>query len=194
MDTSVHPFENAILPTKRETILMRYILLTLLLITSLQAKLLVNPFDALHAVYGKDVQIAKKNVLLTVDKAEVVYQQAQMQKGTNIFRTFTVTKDEKTIAYALLISRVVRTKDAAVLYMISPKGIIDAVEVIAFNEPPEYTPSKLYVEQFKGKSSADTLRVGKDVPTVTGATMGARNVTDGARLALAVFDMLFKEK
>lgn len=173
---------------------MRFMILTVLFITSLQAKLLVTPFDALHAFYGKEVQIEKKNVLLTIDKAETVYKKAEMQTGSKIFRTFTVTKDEKPVAYAILVSRVVRTKDAAVLYMISPEGVIDAVEVIAFNEPPEYTPSKQYVDQFKGKSSKDTLRVGKDIPTVTGATMGARNVTDGARLALAVFDMLFKEK
>ncbi|MGB6020220.1 MAG: FMN-binding protein [Sulfurimonadaceae bacterium] len=173
---------------------MRYFILTLLLIGSLQAKLLISPFDAIHAVYGKEVKIEKKNVLLSIDKANTVYKQAKMKKGGKIFRTFTVKKDEKTIAYAVLISRVVRTKDAAILYMITPDGVIDAVEVIAFNEPPEYTPSKNYVEQFKGKTAQDTLRVGKDIPTVTGATMGARNVTDGARLALALFDLLFKVK
>ncbi len=173
---------------------MRFLIVTLFLITALQAKLLVSPFDALHAVYGKEVKIEKKNVLLTLDKAEAVYKKAEMPIGSKIFRTFTVTKEGKAIAYAILVSRVVRTKDAAVLYMISPEGVIDAVEVIAFNEPPEYTPSKEYVGQFKGKTEQDTLRVGKDIPTVTGATMGARNVTDGARLALAVFDLLFKEK
>jgi len=172
---------------------MRYILLTFLLLGSLNAKLLINPFDALHAVYGEDVKIEKKNVLLTLAKAEVVYKQAKMKKGGKIFRTFKVIKDEKIIAYAILISRVVRTKDAAILYMISPQGVIESVEVIAFNEPPEFTPSKKYISQFKGKTAQNTLRVGKDIPTVTGATMGARNVTDGARLALAVFDMLFKE-
>ena len=173
---------------------MRYFLLSLFLLTSLQAKLLISPFDALHAVYGKEVKIEKKNVLLTIDKAEIVYKQAKMKKGSKIFRTYRITKDNKPVAYGVLISRVVRSKDAAILYMISPEGVIDAVEVIAFNEPPEFTPSKSYVDQFKGKTANDTLRVGKDIPTVTGATMGARNVTDGARLALAVFDMLFKAK
>ena len=57
---------------------MRYLLLTLLLLSLLQAKLLISPFDALHAVYGKDVKIEKKNVLLTMDKAAVVYKQAKM--------------------------------------------------------------------------------------------------------------------
>lgn len=173
---------------------MRFFILALLLITALEAKLLVTPFDALHAVYGKEVKIEKKNVLLTIGKAEAVYKKAEMPTGSKIFRTFTVTKDTKPVAYAVLVVRVVRTKDAAVLYMISPKGVIESVEVIAFNEPPEYTPSKQYVGQFKGKTAEDALRVGKDIPTVTGATMGARNVTDGARLALAVFELLFKEK
>jgi len=173
---------------------MRYLLLTFLLLSSLEAKLLINPFDALHATYGSEVKIVKKNVLLTMDKADVVYKEAQMKKGGKIFRTFRVTKAGKPVAYAILVSRVVRTKDAAILYMITPEGVIDNVEVVAFNEPPEFTPSRQYIDQFKGKSSKDTLRVGKDIPTVTGATMGARNVTDGARLALAVFNMLFKEK
>jgi len=172
---------------------MRYIFLTFILLSSLQAKLLISPFDALHATYGKDVKIEKKNVLLSIAKAEKVYKQAQMKKGSKIFRTFKVKKDGKIIAYAILISRTVRTKDAAILYMISPKGVIEAVEVIAFNEPPEFTPSKQYISQFKGKTKQDTLRVGKDIPTVTGATMGARNVTDGARLALSVFQLLFKD-
>ena len=173
---------------------MRYLLLSLLLLTSLNAKLLINPFDALHAVYGNDVKIEKKNVLLSIDKAKVVYKQAGMPKGKKIFRTFKVKRGDKIIAYAILISRMVRSKDAAILYMISPDGVIESVEVIAFNEPPEFTPSKQYISQFKGKTDQDTLRVGKDIPTVTGATMGARNVTDGARLSLAVFDMLFREK
>jgi len=173
---------------------MRYLLISLLFLTTLQAKLLISPFDALHAVYGKEVKIEKKNVLLTVDKADKVYKEAKMKKGGKIFRTFKVKEGDKVIAYAILVSRVVRTKDAAVLYMISPEGVIDYVEVVAFNEPPEFTPSKQYLEQFQGKSSKDTLRVGKDIPTVTGATMGARNVTDGARLALALFEMLFKGK
>ena len=171
---------------------MRYLLLTLLLLSAVHAKLLISPFDALHATYGKEVKIEKKNILLTLDKAEVVYKNAGMPKGKKIFRTFKVKKDNTIIAYAILISRVVRSKDAAILYMISPKGVIENVEVIAFNEPPEFTPSKQYVSQFKGKTDQDTLRVGKDIPTVTGATMGARNVTDGARLALSVFNMLFK--
>ena len=173
---------------------MRYIFLTFILLSSLHAKLLISPFDALHATYGEDVKVEKKNVLLTIAKADKVYKQAQMKKGSKIFRTFKVKKDEKIIAYAILISRVVRSKDAAILYMISPTGVIESVEVIAFNEPPEFTPSKQYISQFKGKTIQDTLRVGKDIPTVTGATMGARNVTDGARLALAVFDILFKVK
>jgi len=173
---------------------MRYLFLTLFLISALQAKLLISPFDALHAVYGDDVKIEKKNVLLTLDKAEKVYKEAKMKKGGKVFRTFSVKRGDKVIAYGILISRVVRTKDAAILYMISPKGVIEYVEVVAFNEPPEFTPSKQYLEQFQGKSSKDTLRVGKDIPTVTGATMGARNVTDGARLALALFEMLFKGK
>ncbi len=172
--------------------MLRCITVLVLLAGLAQARLLTTPFEALHAIYGDDAAIEKKNVLLTIDKAKQVYRSAGVKEGKKIFRTFKVKKGAKTVAYAILVSRVVRSKNAAVLYIFTPQGAIDGIEVVAFNEPPEFTPPKAYLDQFKGKRSSDTLRVGKDIPTITGATMSARNVTDGARLASRIFDLLFK--
>jgi Na+-transporting NADH:ubiquinone oxidoreductase subunit NqrC len=39
---------------------------------------------------------------------------------------------------------------------------------------------------FKGKTLADPLRLGKDVPIITGATLSCRNLTDGVKRLLAL--------
>ena len=165
------------------------ILLTLLLFWSgAAAAVLISPVEAMQHTFGPDAEVTKQNTLLTGAQAETVSRRAGLKLQTKIYRIYTAAIEGKPVGYGVLITRDVRQKDAAVLYMITPQGVIKRIEIIAFNEPPEYMPQTTYLEQFEGKSRADTLRVGKDIPTISGATLSARNVTDGARLALAIFE------
>lgn len=160
-------------------------------VATVQAELLITPSDALKQTFGKATTVSKKNTLLRSAQAAAVSKQAQLKLETKIYRIYTAKNAGKAVGYGMLITRQVRQKDASVLYIITPEGVIRAVEIIAFGEPPEYIPSEAYLLHFNDKNSADTLRVGKDIPTVSGATLSARNVTDGSRLALALFDVLF---
>jgi len=162
----------------------------LLLAAAAHAAPLISPIDAMRHAFGDQSAVTKKNTLLTASQAAAVSRQAKMKLSTKIYRLYTASVGDKSVGYGILITRKVRQKDAAVLYMITPEGRIGAIEIIAFNEPPEYMPQPTYLEQFKGKDARATLRVGKDIPTVSGATLSARNVTDGARLALALFETL----
>ncbi|HFU74532.1 MAG TPA: FMN-binding protein, partial [Helicobacteraceae bacterium] len=80
------------------------------------------------------------------------------------------------------------------LFMINPKGVIESVETVAFNEPPEFIPNATWTALFLDKNSDNTLRVGKDIPTISGATLTARGYADGSRLALAIYNVVLKEK
>ena len=152
----------------------------------LQAALLISPQDAMKQAFGPDITVKKKNVLLNKSQAAAVSKAARVKLTTRIYRTFTAHKEGVPAGHGILITDKVRTKDAAVLYLISPERKIISIEVVAFNEPPEYIPSETWLSQFEAKSAEDALRVGKDIPAISGATMSARTVTDSARLALAI--------
>ena len=173
---------------------MRYLLLSVLLLTSLHAKLLIRPFDAIHQAYGEEVKIEKKNILLNSKKAAAITKAAQQKLKTKIYRTFKISEGDKVIAYAILTVNKMRSKDAVILFMINLEGSIESIKTVAFNEPPEFAPNSQWETLFKNKSLKDTLRVGKDIPTISGATLSARGYADGSRLALAIFDTLFKVK
>ena len=149
---------------------------------------LISPIDAMRHAFGEDVTVTKKNTLLSKAQASAVTKRAAMRLETKIYRIYKAAEGGKAVGYGILVTRKVRQKDAAVLYMMTPSGVIKTIEIIAFNEPPEYMPQSGYLAQFGGKDANATLRVGKDIPTLSGATLSARNVTDGARLALAVFE------
>lgn len=173
---------------------MRFLLFTLLLSTLLQAGLLLSPFDAMQAAYGSETDVSKKNILLSAAEADRVEKRSRVKLSTKIYRVFRAERQGEIVGYGILVTRTVRSKSAAVLYLIAPDGRLEGIEIVAFNEPQEFIPSKAWLSQFKEKTVSDPLRVGKDIPTITGATLSARNVTDGSRLALALFDAIVKER
>ncbi|WP_457594382.1 FMN-binding protein [Hydrogenimonas sp.] len=144
----------------------------------------------LRSGYGDSVRIERKSLLLTRAEAVDVQKAARMRLSSRIVRLYLVKRDNKTLRCGVVLSRKVRTKKAAVLYLITPEGRIDRIEILAFAEPPEFKPSGRWLALFDGKSLAEPLRSGEDIPAISGATLSARNVADGARLALAIVQRL----
>lgn len=173
---------------------MRYLLLIFFLIFAPQlgAKLLVSPIEAMQHNYGADVEVVKKNILLSKAQASSLEKNAGTKLKSKIFRVFKAMKDDKLLGYGILINKKVRAKNAVVIYFISKDSILDAIEIIAFNEPLEYIPSKTWNKQFSNTPSDKMLRVGRDIPTITGATLSARSITDGSRLAFALYNEVLK--
>lgn len=167
-------------------------IVTIVMASALWAEVLITPHEAMKQTFGEGVSIAKKSLLLSRDQAAAVTEKAKMKLSTKIYRAFALREGDTLRGYALLMNEKVRSKNAAVLYMIDTKGALKAIEIVAFNEPPEYIPSQTWLDQFKNKDAAQQLRVGKDIPTITGATMSARNIADGSRVALAIYETVLK--
>ncbi len=172
---------------------MRYFLLSLFLLGSLHAKLLITPFEAIHLAYGDKVIVTKKNILLKSKQAKALSKIAHQKLKTRIYRIFKIQEDKTIIAYGVLTMNKMRTKDAALLTMINLEGVIKSVATIAFNEPPEFAPNKKWESLFEKKTKNDTLRIGKDLPTITGATLSARGYANGVRLALGIYEVVLKK-
>jgi len=162
----------------------------------LYAAPLISPFDAIKQSYPqKGVTITKKNLLLKKKEAAEVSQRAKVKLQSKIYRIFKVNDANTTRAFGVLITKKVRSKNAAILYLIETQNSsIKSIEIVAFHEPLEYVPSATWLKQFYEKTQEDALRVGSNIPTITGATMSARTLTDSARLALAIYEIVLKGK
>ena len=159
---------------------------------SLSAQVLISPQDAMSYTYGVDAKIEKKNILLSKTQAKKIQTESRVKLKSKIFRIFKATQESKTLGYGVLVNRKVRSKNAVVLYLIS-NNILKSIEIIAFNEPREYLPSKQWNAQFKNTPTNTMLRVSKDIPTITGATLSARSVTESSRVAFAVYNEVLKD-
>jgi len=171
------------------------LLLSIVLIftNTLSAKVLISPINAMKEQYGENTTINKRNILLSTQKFKDIQKSANTRLNTKIYRIFTAKLNDKILGYGILINRTVRSKNMVVLYFIS-KNVLKDIQIIAFNEPPEYIPSTIWKSQFRNIKTTNMLRVSREIPTITGATLSARGVTDSSRIAFSIYNELFKGK
>jgi len=167
--------------------------LLLVFFSTLQAQMLISPIDAMKEAYDLNATIIKKNILLSNTKYKNIQKNAKTKLDTKIYRIFTAKKDDKILGYGVLVSRKVRSKNGVVLYFIKNNNLL-GIEVIAFNEALEYLTTDRWNSQFEDINTSKMLRLNRDIPSITGATMSARSVVEGSRIAFSVYNELVKGK
>ncbi len=136
----------------------------------------------------ENLTIQKKSLILTKKDASLIQKEAKTKLGSKIVRYYEVKKDDVLQGHAILLQQRIRTKKAAILYMVDANNSIVSLEIVAFHEPSEYKPSDEWTKVFEGKTAKDELKAGDDIATISGATMSARAISNAARLALAIVE------
>jgi len=168
------------------------ILFGIFLSQSSMAKTFPSIDEVIHASFPKSTKMAKHSIILSKKQFSQIQQKAKAKVTTKVYRYYTLSNSGKTIGYAILGFRKVRTKKATVLYGFDMKGTLIFTEIMAFGEPPEFIPSSIWMGQLQKKSASSQLTVGKDIPTISGATLSARSLTNGARVARAIYEIVLK--
>jgi Na+-translocating ferredoxin:NAD+ oxidoreductase subunit G len=76
---------------------------------------------------------------------------------------------------------------------ISPAGSVLGVEIMSYRETHGgQIRDASWRAEFVGKTLADPLRLGKDVPNISGATLSCRNVLDGVKRLLVIHDLVLR--
>ncbi|NOR56658.1 MAG: FMN-binding protein [Sulfurovum sp.] len=171
---------------------LKILLFGIFLSQSSMAKSFPTIDSVIHASFPKSTKMDKHSLILTKKQFSQIQQTAKAKVTTKVYRYYTLSNNGKTIGYAVLVFRKVRTKKATVIYGFDMKGTLKFTEIMAFSEPPEFIPSSIWMGQLQNKSASTKLTVGKDIPTISGATLSARSVTDAARIARAIYEIVLK--
>ena len=138
--------------------------------------------------FPPNVSIEKKQFRLSPEEVRELQKEEQAGIDSGLVRLYTVHDGKKTEGYAVLLLKKIRTKNAAVLYIMDTKQTIKSIEIVAFAEPQEYKPNRTWQKAFEGKRKDDNLFAGEGVPTISGATMSARAISDACRIAIAIVE------
>jgi hypothetical protein len=155
---------------------------------------------------------AAARVLLTVDEAlALAFPGATVERGTlyptpeqlaaasrlagqeidaTIVHPYVARREGAVLGTAYFDVHVVRTLAETVMVTVDAGGRIGRVEVLSFDEPPEYLPRDLWYRQFDGRVLDDELALQRAIRPVAGASLTARATTEAARRVLALHQAL----
>lgn len=156
---------------------------------STHAQVLGDPVALTQRAFdAKNVET--RNIILSEGQMTQLGKASQQKIDTKLYRIYLAKNGTQTLGYGVLMNKKVRTKTAIALYLIGLDNKIKSIEIVAFNEPMEYLPTKTWLDVFDCKSASDPVKLNQDIPTTTGATLSARAITDGARSALSLIDIV----
>lgn len=74
---------------------------------------------------------------------------------------------------------------------LDPTGGVKSTEILEYREAyGSQVRNPRWLAQFKGKHAGDSLRLGKEVKNISGATLSSKHVTDGVRRLLATYKIV----
>jgi len=149
------------------------------------ARVLLTVEEALALAFP-GAQVGRRSVYLTPEQLARAEALAGQRPLSAIVHPYVATRDGAVVGTAYFDAHVVRTLAETVMVTVDPQGRVGRVEVLSFDEPPDYLPRAEWYRQFDGRPLDRELELRRAIRPVAGATLTARATTDAARRVLAL--------
>jgi len=167
--------------------LISIILLLILLVPgSSISKVFMKRDEALKTAFPDADTIEKKDVFLTEVQTGEIEALAQSKLDSRLYIIYVGKRGDETLGYAIIDTHTLRTKTETVMFVINPDGSLRQAEILAFFEPPEYMAGSNWISLYYGKDADDSLKLGKDIPNITGATITSNSLAQAMRRMLSI--------
>lgn len=94
------------------------------------------------------------------------------------------------VGYAYFDTHRVRTLPETVMIVVTPDGRVDRVEILSFDEPPDYLPMDRWVAQVEGRKLDDDLSLKRAIRPLSGASLSGRAIVNASRKVLALHQVI----
>ncbi len=176
----------------RRCVVLAASLAVVLTATAPSAKVFLAKDEALALAFPGADRVEERVFILTDAQKAEVEKLARARLDTQLWTIHVGWRGGAPVGYAVIDTHVVRTLPETCMVVISPAGEVERVEILAFNEPPEYAPTERWLHQFDGKELDEGLKMRGDVQGITGATLTATATIAAVRRALALHTVLIR--
>lgn len=149
------------------------------------ARVLLTVEEALALAFP-GARVERRTVFLRPEQLARAEQLCGQTPASAIVHPYVATRDGAVVGTAYFDAHVVRTLAETVMVTVDGDGRVGRIEVLSFDEPPDYLPRVEWYRQFDGKPLDRELELRRAIRPVAGATLTARATTDAARRVLAL--------
>ena len=114
-----------------------------------------------------------------------------IEVNSGIITHYVASKMGEPVGVAYFDAHRVRTLPEVLMIVVGPDSRVRRVEVVAFREPPEYSPPRRWLEQFDGRNLGRSLSLrGGEIRNMTGASLTSEAGTWAVRRTLALHQVI----
>lgn len=148
--------------------------------------------EALRMAFPEPAEIERRTAFLDGEQLDEAREMAggSVEIESEIVTYYVAREGDRELGAAYFDAHRVRTLQEVVMIVVDTAGAVDRVEVLKFNEPPEYRAPEGWIEQFEGRTLEPALSTRGDIANITGATLTARALTRAVRKYLALQEVI----
>lgn len=154
-----------------------------------EARVFMTQQQALAAVFPKGA--ARQVHYLTPEQLNAAKKESGVEFGDRmIVRYSGVLANGAPGGFAYFDTHRVRTLPETIMVVVTSDGRIDRIEILSFDEPPEYLPKDRWMDQFDGRPLDEDLSLKRKIRPMSGASLSARAIMNASRKVLALHKVL----
>jgi Na+-translocating ferredoxin:NAD+ oxidoreductase subunit G len=144
--------------------------------------------EALRLAFPAPAAIERRTAFLTdAELAHAVALAGTDARPTSAVVTYYVARaGDAVLGAAYFDAHRVRSLREVLMVVVGPDARVRRVEVVRFDEPPDYLAPASWLRQFEGRALDDELSLSGAIATMSGATLTARATVRATRRALAL--------
>lgn len=156
------------------------------------AEVYLTESQALGVVLGDKAVVRRKETALEPALRKRMEEASGLRFPETSVTFFIATQDGKPMKYAIVMNEIGKSEPITFMVGIGPEGKVTEVAIMEFRENRGWeVKEKRFLNQFRGKTAKNALRVDEDIINYAGATLSSKAVARGVKRALLLLDALY---
>jgi hypothetical protein len=131
-------------------------------------------------------KITRQSIFLTKAQADAAKRSSGIDFRDQLIVRYVATTGDRVSGYAYFDTHRVRTLAETVMIVVTPDGSVEKVEILSFDEPPDYLPRPRWLDQFRRRKLNDDLSLKGAIRPMSGASLTGRAIVNASRKILAL--------
>jgi hypothetical protein len=155
------------------------------------ARVFMTQQQALASAFPAGTKVARQVVYLTPEQLGAARKESGVDFTDRMIVRYAGSNAAGVpVGYAYFDTHRVRTMPETVMVVLNADATVEKIEILSFDEPPEYLPKPRWFEQFRRRRLDDDLSLKRAIRPISGASLSGRAIVNASRKVLALHKVI----
>ncbi|MFL6248819.1 MAG: FMN-binding protein [Thermoanaerobaculia bacterium] len=142
--------------------------------------------QALASAFPAGTKVTRQTFFLTPEQCSAAQKESGVEFEDRMIVRYAGMAGDRVIGYAYFDTHRVRTLPETIMVVLTPDAKVQKIEILSFDEPPDYQPKPRWIDQFRGRRLDDDLSLKRAIRPISGASLSGRAIVNASRKVLAL--------